>query len=193
MTCIVYVHGFNSSPQSAKARQLQAWAAAHRPDLAIRVPALPMDPEKALALLESCVQSCPPATGLIGSSMGGFFANVLAARHGLPAVLINPAVHPHRLLARHLGENRNYHTGEVSELLPAHVGFLERTEVPPASPSRLRVLLETGDETLDYREAERFYAGCRVEVAAGGSHAYEGFLAALPSIVEFLEQQAFVP
>lgn len=192
MTCLVYIHGFNSSPQSAKARQLQDWAARQRPDLDIRVPALPMDPEKALALLESCVQSCPPATGLIGSSMGGFFANVLAARHGLPAVLINPAVHPHRLLVRYLGENRNYHTGEVSELRPEHVGFLERIEVAPAQPARLRVLLETGDETLDYRDALRFYAACRVEVTAGGSHAYEGFLAALPSIVEFLEQQAFV-
>jgi len=63
MTCIVYVHGFNSSPQSAKARQLQAWAAAHRPDLAICVPALPMDPEKALALLESLRAVLPPGDG----------------------------------------------------------------------------------------------------------------------------------
>ncbi|MDP2229176.1 MAG: YqiA/YcfP family alpha/beta fold hydrolase [Moraxellaceae bacterium] len=188
MTHLIYIHGFNSSPQSLKAQQLLAFVQACRPDIRVQVPALPMNPEAALALLESCVQACPLAPGLIGSSMGGFFANVLAARHGLRAVLVNPAVHPHQLLRRHLGVNHNYHTGEASELRAAHVDFLQRTEVAPGHRDRIRVLLETGDETLDYRDAERFYTGCHVEIAQGGSHAFEGFQAALPSIVDFLEQ-----
>lgn len=186
---LIYIHGFNSSPQSAKAQQLLAWAARYRPDLHIHVPALPIDPEKALALLDASVQACGSAPGLIGSSLGGFYATVLAERHGLRAVLINPAVHPHQLLARHLGEPRNYHTGEAAELRHEHIAVLERLEVVPSSPGRLWVLLETGDETLDYRQAADFYAGCRVDITEGGSHAYEGFVAKLPSIVEFLNQQ----
>lgn len=192
MRHLIYIHGFNSSPQSAKARQLQVWTAQYRPDLQLLVPALPLDPEKALALLDASVQACGSAPGLIGSSLGGFYANVLAARHGLRAVLINPAVHPHQLLARHLGETHNYHTGEAAELRQEHIAVLERLEVLPPHPERLRVLLETGDETLDYRQAADFYAACHVEITEGGSHAYAGFVAKLPSIMEFLNQQVVV-
>lgn len=188
MRHLIYIHGFNSSPQSAKAQQLLAWATRHRPDLHVQVPALPIDPEKALALLDASVQACGSAPGLIGSSLGGFYANVLAARHGLRAVLINPAVHPHQLLARHLGENHNYHTGEAAELRHEDIAVLERMDVSPLSPERLWVLLETGDETLDYRQAVDFYAACHVEITEGGSHAYEGFMAKLPSIMDFLNQ-----
>lgn len=189
MKDLLYIHGFNSSPQSAKAQQLLAWAARYRPELRIRVPALPVDPEKALALLEANVQACGSAPGLIGSSLGGFYANVLSARHGLRAVLINPAVHPHRLLSQYLGQMSNYHTGEVAELRHAHIALLEQMDVAPPHPERLWVLLETGDETLDYRQAAAFYAACQVDIAAGGSHTYEGFESKLPAIVEFLSQQ----
>ena len=185
MKDILYIHGFLSSPQSAKAQELLAWAAA-RPDLRVHVPALPVDPQAALDLLETVRAGCSTPPGLIGSSLGGFYANILAARHGLRAVLVNPAVHPHLLLAQHLGENRNYHTGESAELSPAHVAVLERLETAPVHPERLWVLLETGDATLDYRQAERFYAGCRVDVREGGSHFYDGFADRLPAIVEFL-------
>ncbi|MBP9046580.1 MAG: esterase [Moraxellaceae bacterium] len=189
MTDLIYIHGFNSSPQSAKAQQLLIWAAQHRPDLRLHIPALPVDPEKALALLEASVQACGSTPGLIGSSLGGFYANVLAARHGLRAVLINPAVHPHRLLAQHLGSMNNYHTGEVSELRHEHIDVLEQLEVSPLYPEHLWVLLETGDETLDYQQAATFYAACHVNIAVGGSHSYEGFEAKLPAIMEFLNQQ----
>ena len=189
MNDLVYIHGFNSSPQSVKAQQLLAWAAHYHPELRVQVPALPIDPEKALALLDASVQACGSAPGLIGSSLGGFFANVLAARHGLRAVLINPAVHPHVLLARHLGETRNYHTGDAAELRHEDITVLEQMDVPPRYPERLWVLLETGDETLDYRQAVDFYSACRVDITEGGAHAYEGFVAKLPSIVEFLNNQ----
>jgi len=168
---------------------LLAWAARYRPDLRLQVPALPVDPEKALALLEASVQACGTAPGLIGSSLGGFYANVLAARHGLRAVLVNPAVHPHVLLGQYLGQLSNYHTGEAAELRHEHIAVLERLEVRPPYPERLWVLLESGDDTLDYRQAAAFYAGCHVDIAAGGSHAYEGFEGKLPAIVEFLNQQ----
>lgn len=186
---LIYIHGFNSSPQSAKAQQLLAWAAQRCPDIRIHVPALPVDPEKALALLVASVQACGSPPGLIGSSLGGFYANVLAARLGLRAVLINPAVHPHQLLAQHLGEVSNYHTGEAAELRHEDIAVLAQMDVSPGYPERLWVLLETGDETLDYRQAADFYAACRVDVTEGGSHAYEGFVAKLPSIVEFLNNQ----
>lgn len=187
MQHILYIHGFLSSPQSAKAQQMLAFAA-ERQDLQLMLPALPVDPGTALAILEQCIASAPKLPVLIGSSLGGFYANILAARHGLRAVLINPAVHPHKLLSAYVGEQRNYHTGVASEVKPEHFRLLELLEVAPQHPEKLWVLLETGDETLDYRQAEQFYSACKVDVSPGGSHSYEGFAEKLPAIVEFLSQ-----
>lgn len=185
MQHILYIHGFLSSPQSAKAQQMQAFARQH-PELRLILPALPVDPAEAMAILEQCITSSPELPVLIGSSLGGFYANILAARYGLRAVLINPAVHPHKLLAAYVGEQRNYHTGVASEVKLEHFQILEQLEVTPPHPEKLWVLLETGDETLDYREAEAFYSACKIDVTPGGSHTYEGFAEKLPAIVEFL-------
>lgn len=182
---ILYIHGFLSSPQSTKAQQMLAWAAQCK-DLCVHVPALPADPEAALAILEAALLACATAPGLIGSSLGGFYANILAARHGLRAVLINPAVHPHVLLSAYAGEQRNHYSGVVEEVRPGHFGLLERLEIRPVYPDRLWVLLETGDETLDYRQAKKFYHDCAVDITSGGSHRYEGFVSKLPAIKKFL-------
>lgn len=187
---LIYIHGFNSSPQSQKARDTAAWLAVHRPELRLRVPTLPYDPEAAILLLEKTVQSCHDAPGLIGSSLGGFWATVLAERLGLRAVLINPAVRPHQLLSAYLGENRNYHTGETYVLEPRHVEILRALEVEQISrPQDLWVLLETGDETLDYRQAVSYYAGCPQDVREGGSHAFDSYVERLPEILAFLEKK----
>lgn len=166
---------------------MRRWAAQH-PDCLLLTPDLPVDPQAAMALLEDSLASFSQPPGLIGSSLGGFYANVLAARHGLPAVLINPAVHPHQLLRDYVGVQANYHTGVAAEVTPAHFDFLERIEVAPRHPQQIRVLLETGDETLDYRQAVQFYAGCEQDITEGGSHAYESFPHKIDSIVAFLNQ-----
>ena len=140
-------------------------------------------------MLEAVLAGCTTPPGLIGSSMGGFLATVLAARHGLRAVLINPAVHPHQLIAASLGEQKNPYTGHRYVLEARHADELceiERDAVPAAG--RLWVLLQTADETLDYRKAVKFYAGCAQDVEEGGSHAYEKYADRLPEIFEFLNK-----
>lgn len=186
---LIYIHGFNSSPQSLKARETAAWALAQHPELRLQLPALPHDPALALARLQACIATCQSAPALIGSSMGGFYATILAEQYGLRAVLINPAVHPHRLLRQYLGENENYHTGERYTLTEAHVAILAAQE--PAHlerPENLWVLLQSGDETLDYRQAQQYYAACPIDLQEGGSHSYEAYADRLPEIYAFLSQ-----
>lgn len=166
---------------------MQAWATQHLTNN-VHIPALSVDPEVALQQLEAIVQSSVTPLGVIGSSLGGFYANVLAAKYGLRAVLINPAVHPHLLLKDYVGVQENHHTGVAAEVRPEHFDFLEKMEVAPRFPQNLLVLLETGDETLDYRQAVDFYAGCQQDITEGGSHAYESFAKKLPDIVSFLNK-----
>src|SRR4051812_24599052 len=102
---LLYLHGFRSSPRSAKARRMADWVAAGRPDLVFACPQLPPSPRAAIALLQALTRDWPRDTcALMGSSLGGFYATVMAERLGCPAVLLNPAVDPARDLANYIGE-----------------------------------------------------------------------------------------
>ena len=101
--------------------------------------------------------------------------------------MINPAVYPHRLLADYVGEQTNPYTGETYTLDAAYYEKLRALYVEKMlSPRQRMVLLQTGDETLDYREAEQYYANSRLNVEQGGDHAYVAFGRHFPMIAEFL-------
>ena len=182
---ILYIHGLNSSPDSQKARQMSALM--QRIGLAehLRVPALHHHPRQAIAQLEAALAELD-APLLVGSSLGGYYATHLAERHGLQALLINPVVNPHRLFDGYLGVQTNHYTGELWQLTQDHVTALAELEVPaPADPARFQVWLQTGDETLDYRQAAAFYQVCSVHIESGGDHGFQGFARKLPALLEF--------
>lgn len=180
---ILYIHGFNSSSASLKARQLAAAMQALGLHDRLRVPDLHHHPQRAIAQLEG-LRAELGAPLLVGSSLGGFYATWLAERHRLKAVLINPAVHPQRLLAAYRGAQTNHYSGERWELTDEHLDALARLVVPaPADPSRYQVWLQTGDETLDYQVAEAHYRGCALRIQAGGDHGFQGFAAGIPVLL----------
>lgn len=176
MATLFYIHGFNSSPQSHKARQTCDWLAAEHPDIAFRCPFLSACPDVAMAQLEAELAALPDPVYLMGSSMGGFYATWLAARRGARAVLINPAVRPWLGRDYLLGPQANHHTGEIALIEPRHLDALRAWEVDPLPrPQDLLVLLQTGDEVLDYRQAEEKYRACRLVVEPGGDHSFQHF------------------
>lgn len=185
---LFYIHGFNSSPRSAKARLL-ADAVAALPHVHYQVPALPFDPQRTLHLLQTAVDACGSGrVGLVGSSMGGFYGTVIAERCGLPLVLVNPAVRPHELLRYFLGENQNIYTGEKYIFTEEHLQQLQQMDVEPVTrPERYLLLTQTGDELLDYRQGVKKYAGCRQIVEAGGSHGFDHFEQHLATIFSFFQ------
>lgn len=152
------------------------------------VPALSHDPERALQTLEDCIGDKPARVALlVGSSLGAYYATYLAERHGLKAALINPAVAPCDNLPREIiGRQRNQYTHEEYDFTLAHAEFLRTLNVTHISgPARYLLLVQTGDETLDYRHALKLYAGCQQVVQEGGSHSFENFAAVLPLILQF--------
>src|SRR5690606_35643819 len=113
-------------------------------------------------------------------------ATWLAERHGLKALLINPAVRPHALFDGHLGSQQNLYTGETWQLTLDHIQALGELEVPPpADPQRFQVWLQTGDETLDYRQAQAWYRACALRSQPGGDHTYQGLAPQLPALLSF--------
>jgi predicted esterase YcpF (UPF0227 family) len=183
---LFYIHGFNSSPQSAKARLLQQ-AVANMPWVQLHVPALPYDPNQSITILRAEIESClPEPIGLVGSSMGGFYGTWLAQQYDLPIVLINPAVKPYELLQDYLGMNENVYTGERYEFTQQHINDLRGLDVNAITrPQRYMLLTQTADEVLDYQQGVEKYAGCKQIIEPGGSHGFDGFEHHLPAIFEF--------
>ena len=162
---IVYLHGFRSSPQSSKAQRLKARMAALGLGDLFWCGQLPPSPRAAIALAERQIAAARAAGApvtVVGSSLGGYYATHLAEKHGLRAVLVNPAVVAHLSLAEFVGTQTNLYTGEAFEFRPEYLDELRALEVPRISrPQDFLLLAETGDEVLDYRHAVEKYAGAR--------------------------------
>ena len=181
---LLYLHGFCSSPASWKARLLHEHLAAIGQAEAFVCPFLPPVPRRAIAEAEALLAEDVPTT-LVGSSLGAYYATWLAEKYALRAVLINPAVSAPVLLGGLVGRHVNFHTGEPFEFTREHAEQLAAFAVPRVSPARYLLLVETGDEVLDYRQAVERYAGCRQVVVDGGEHGLRSFPEHLPQLFEF--------
>lgn len=185
---LLYLHGFLSSPASAKARQTCQYAEQDSRVGDIIVPTLKSGPAATISsLLEMLSDTDRSALGIIGSSLGGFYATVLAEQLQVPAVLINPAVHPYQYWQNYLGKHHNFHDGEVHEVTREHVQQLR--DLDPAAisrPEQYRVYLQRHDEVLDYRQAVRRYGEANCVVRDDGNHAYANFDSELPAVFDFL-------
>jgi predicted esterase YcpF (UPF0227 family) len=184
---IIYLHGFNSSGNSAKGQYLKE----HLPDIPVLTPTCHHAPEKAIAFLEQLVrenlQQDQPLM-LIGSSLGGYYTQYLAQQFNLKAVLINPALMPLETLHDHLGENTNFYTGETYILTEAHLDALLALDVPDpcTEPVPTLLLLDKNDEVLDYQiAAERYQQCAEVVIFEGGNHQFQHMPEALPRIMAF--------
>ncbi|MCB1961461.1 MAG: esterase [Rhodocyclaceae bacterium] len=183
---ILYLHGFRSAPASVKASRLQAHMAARGLADAYWCAQLPVAPDAAIALIEAQIARCDAPPTLIGSSLGGYYATWLAERHGLKAVLVNPSVVSHLSLAPYVGTQTNLYTGETLDFTAAHIDQLRALEVPAITrPERYWLLVETGDEVLDYRHAVAKYAGARQTVLEGGDHGFSRWPDYLDPVLDF--------
>lgn len=188
ITHLLYLHGFRSSPQSMKARQVGDWVRLHRPDVQWWCPQLPPSPQESIDRVMDGVASWPrERMAVIGSSLGGFYATIVAERTGCPAVLLNPAIEPARDLANHIGETTAWHSDERFFFRPEFIEQL-RTLRPQriTRPERYFAVIAKGDELLDWREMSARYAGCRIKLLEASDHALSDFDQHWPDIAGFL-------
>ena len=188
-THLLYLHGFRSSPKSAKAQQMAAAVQARHPQVHLWCPQLPPSPKAAVRLLAEGIADWPrERMAVVGSSLGGFYASWVARQTGCRSVLINPAVQPARDLARYIGEQTFWHDPEARFFFePAYVDELHALalegDLPPGPEL---ALIAKGDEVLDWREMTARYANARLLLLEGGDHALSDFPRYLPDVLDFL-------
>ena len=190
ITHLLYLHGFRSSPQSAKARMMATHVAQNHPSVEFWSPQLPPSPRAAMALVQSGVVDWPQQRmAVVGSSLGGYYASWVAQQTRCPSVLLNPAVNPARDLAHYIGEQTQWHAPDEHFYFAAEfvdeLRALDVRDQPPAAP-QLAVIAK-GDEVLDWREMVARYPQAQLRLLEGGDHGLSDFSSHLPAITQFLQ------
>lgn len=188
MATLLYLHGFLSSPASHKAIQVKQWLAQYRPDIHYACPHLSPYPKETQQTLLAQLAKIEGSIGLIGSSLGGFWATWLAEEFDMRAVVVNPSVNPMAMFPQYLNRSvKSYHSEETYFLRDQHLTELWDLDTPVVKRSdNYWLLAQKGDEVLDYRLAEKKYALCKQNIEQGGDHAFQNFERYIEPIVEFL-------
>ncbi|MEJ2898368.1 YqiA/YcfP family alpha/beta fold hydrolase [Acinetobacter sp. NS-4] len=187
---IIYLHGFKSSALSIKGQQIKSYCQQLN-HVQVHLPDLNFPPEQTLAYVAAMIENLDQVV-LVGSSLGGFYATQLVAKYGVPAVLINPAMRPWQLFRDLFGSDQiPYVVNAEWTLDHTHLDQLEQMAVPFVQDAdKILVLLQQGDEVLDYREAQRYYSNASHQsmliTEANGNHAMENFADKIPMALQFL-------
>lgn len=189
----VYLHGFLSSPQSKKAQELLSYFNQQGMSQQLSIPTLSFEPQEAIEQAKQAIHKLQQQPGIeqvfiMGSSLGGFYATYLSYQENIKAVLINPAVRPFDLFDKYLGPNEHFYDGNTYLLEMKHIEQLRALEVSQMNrPNSCLLMIQTGDETLDYQLATEKYRYSPSWIEAGGTHSFERLMDRLSMIIEFVK------
>ncbi|MDC0221842.1 esterase YqiA [Gammaproteobacteria bacterium] len=185
---LLYLHGFLSSPQSQKAQQTIKYCQQIGFGNFIKAPRLSGGPAEIIAMINSLLEAQDKGKLMfIGSSLGGFYATYLAEIYQAPAVLINPAVRPFEHWEKYVGEHKSHYSDDFHVVTKSHIDELRNLFIKELTkPDNIMALIQSGDETLDYRLAVEKFKKAHCIVRENGNHSYENYRAELPMIFEFL-------
>ena len=185
---ILYFHGFASSSDSDKAKLIKNHISKISKDIKIFTPDLSNNFQEANNQIIELIKNNEKDIVFMGSSLGGYYANFFADINNAKAILINPAIPPLKGFDEYLGENENYSTGEKFNVSKEDIKFLRSLVVKEFNNQKnVLVLLESGDEVLNYAETVKYFKGSNIDITFGGSHSYESMANKLEKIVKFLE------
>ena len=182
---IIYIHGFGSHGLGSKANAFRSYFKSKGE--AFIAPSLSYIPNLAIQTLEELIESYDNVK-LVGSSLGGFYTLYLAQKYGLKAVLINPSIYPYITLRKVLGEAPSFYDESHFEWMELHLEMLKKYEIDVVTQENIMLLLQKGDETLDYREAEVKLPNAKQIVEEGGSHSFDGIERYFVEVDDFLEK-----
>lgn len=195
---LIYIHGLDSNAHAVKGQLLKDYCAKYFPHITVHTPDLNCSPDKAMTLLNAIIAQ-DPDTGLVGSSLGGFYATMLCNLTGKRTVLLNPSVHSNDSLKRFFSEDFaslpedyvGHTTPDGWAITKADIEWLTQHRANVAKyPNKIMVIVKQGDELLDYRDAVAFFsqanAQSHIVIEPDGDHRMTDFASKLPQVVQFL-------
>ena len=181
---ILYIHGWNSHKDARKAILLKDKI---NPSINFQVESITLQshPKEAILQLSKFIEKerGERKVHLVGSSLGGYYATFLSEKYNLKSVMINPAVWAYKIFKNDMGENKNLNTNESYIIDEEWVASLKEIFVEKPSSENYLVLLQTGDETLNYKFSAEYYDGSKIIIDEGGNHSFENLEIKIPQIL----------
>ncbi len=179
---ILNIHGFGSCGLSKKSLIIKESFED------VLSPSLSYIPELAFDTLEQIIKyalSKNETVHLIGSSIGGYISIYLSNKYNLKAVLINPAIYPYRF-DKFVGFATNYYDQSQFQCTKEHLNSLKKYEaLHVKEQSKFMLLLQKGDELLDYKDALNKLPHAHTLLEEGGHHGFEDFSSKIEDIKKF--------
>lgn len=187
---IIYIHGYSGSGEGSKAKLFRNYYNSRGEKFI--APSLSYVPELAIKTLEELIVSCDnhDSVRLIGSSLGGFYAMYLASKYKLKAALINPAIYPDKTLGHKFGLIPNFYDNSSFLWNESHVKMLKKYELAHIDTSRFLLLVQKGDELLNYNDSVKKLDGCRQIIEEGGSHSFDNIEGHYKTITTFFSKES---
>ena len=185
---ILYFHGFKSSSDSGKAQEFKNFIKNHTSQTKIVIPDLDDDFKKANKQIKNLINENEKRIFFMGSSLGGYYALYFAELYKTKSVLINPAIPPLKDFEIHLGKNENYATGNkfiISKDDISYIRSLHHKRI--LDPTNHLILLESGDEILDYIKTVSYFKKSPMDIFYGGNHSYTSIKEKFIKIKHFLD------
>lgn len=186
---VIYIHGFNSSGNAKKSQILREAIEKSAPEIEYYSPTLMHDPIKSMQELQSDLDQQKEKFRFcfVGSSLGGFYSIYLAHRYpNSKAVLINPTTNPWETMHHYCGDYVNDTTGERFSVTSEFVTSLENFKCENiVHPERFLLLLQTDDDVIDYRVAQKVFVNSSQIIRTGGGHQFSDFSKILSEVFCF--------
>lgn len=193
---LIYLHGLDSDSNAIKAQIVDAYCRQYYPQINVIRPDLNRTPDEVVALLTDLIGDGKD-TVLMGSSLGGYFANLMSDRLQVPAVLLNPSIRPDLSFRRFLNEHFTqadltddtviYTTTGGWQIVYGDLAWLDAHRLQVNYPEKIRVFLQLADELLDAKATQVFYQshGAFVSAMQGGDHRISDFEQHVAMVVDW--------
>jgi len=110
----------------------------------------------------------------VGTSLGGFWAAVLASKLSTPSIIINPCYNPTDMLYKHVGDNTNYKTGKKASFSESACLSYKHIQIQDLDFAyKPLVLLDMGDEIIDSVQTSAVLFDKIIQTFDGGSHRFD--------------------
>ena len=185
---ILYFHGFKSSSDSTKAKDLHKFISRRTRNTILITPNIHDNFHDAHDQIINLIESNQPNIFFMGSSLGGYYASFFSQKYNKKAVLINPAIPPLKDFEMHLGKNKNYSNGNKFIITKNDIDYIRSLSYKKIlKPKNLMILLESGDEILNYNDTSSYFSGSHIDILYGGDHSYSSFKEKFNKVQDFLK------
>ncbi|MDA3966948.1 MULTISPECIES: YqiA/YcfP family alpha/beta fold hydrolase [Helicobacter] len=174
----LYLHGFRSIGMCYKGRIIFS----SLPNSIL--PDLPYVPKLAINLAENIIKN-NNIKCIIGSSLGGYYATFLAEKYKIKSVLINPVINAYKTLLPAIGTIPISYNKQHFFWSLDLVESLKDYKTNNINYELYLLLLQKGDNILDYKEAQERFKDSKTIIEDGGSHRFENFQSKIEIIRSF--------